>query len=114
MEAYSFRWEPRIVLIAMIPRHFLVFATAITLTGCNRGGSACERAAKAALPAQSKYQQITAKEEPGETPAMSYWVIDYFVTAPDGSRQRERVHCSYMRDTGEAKPHRIASIPAPL
>ena len=93
----------------MILRHFLVLAAAIALTGCNRGGSACERAAKAALPAQSKYQQITTKEEPGETPAMTYWVIDYFVTAPGGSRRRERVHCSYMRDTGEAELHRIAS-----
>lgn len=74
----------------------------------------CERATRTALPAQSKYQQIAAKEEPGETPAMTYWVIDYFVTTPNGVRRQERVHCSYMRDTGEAEPRRIASTPAPL
>ena len=109
-----FRRESHIMLVAMILRHLLVLTTAITLAGCNRGMSACERATRTTLPAQSKYQQIAAKEQPGETPAMTYWVIDYFVTAPSGARRREQVHCSYMRDTGEAEPHRIASTPAPL
>lgn len=96
----------------MMLERSLILAAAITLGGCSNGMSACERATKAALPLQSKYQEIAAREEPGETPAMTYYVIDYFVTAPSGKRMREQVHCSYWRDTGEAEPHRTSSGPA--
>jgi len=76
--------------------------------------SACEQATRAGLPPQSKYQRIAAKEEPGETTAMTYYVIDYFVTGASGKRLREQVYCAYWRDSGEAEPHRITSAPAPL
>jgi hypothetical protein len=97
-----------------VPVRALILAAATTmLAGCDRGMSACEEATRAALPLPASYQKIAAEEEPGETPAMTYFVIDYFATAPSGQRVREQVHCSYMRDTGEAVPHRIASTPAP-
>jgi len=98
----------------MIPRILLAISASITLAACGKSESACERATRATLSAGSEYQKIAAKEEPGETPVMTYWVIDYFVTAPNGARRRETVHCSYVYDTGEAIPHRIASTPAPL
>lgn len=71
--------------------------------------SACETATRNAVDMPSTYRQIAAKEEPGQTPAMTYFVIDYFTTAPNSERIRERVHCSYMRDTGKATPHVISS-----
>ncbi len=60
-----------------------------------------------ALPLQSRYHLIEAREDPGETPAMTYYDIEYEVTLPSGERRRERVYCAYMRDTGEATPRQI-------
>ena len=93
-------------------RPALIFAAATMLVGCDKGRSACKKVTQAALTKQSGYQEIATREEPGETPAMTYYVIDYIVTATGGRRLREQVHCSYMRDTGEAVPHRVSSAPA--
>jgi len=97
----------------MIFRLILVLAATIALAGCDRGLSACEQATQSALAPDVSYQQVGAEEEPGVTPAMTYYVIDYIVTDRRGTRLRERVHCSYMRDTGEAVPHLILSEPHP-
>lgn len=111
MDSLFFRKPVFIIPSMKTFRPALILVAATALGGCDRGISDCEEATQAAFPAQSNYQKITTQEDPGETPAMTYYVIDYFVTAPSGQRLREQVHCSYMRDTSEAIPHRVLSTP---
>lgn len=100
------------LLRSVFARKYLLGIGAVVLFGCDRGMSECEKATRAALPSASVYERARAVEEPGETPAMTYFVIDYFVTDRNGQRTLEQVHCAYMRDFGEATVHRITSTPA--
>lgn len=102
------RGRPRISNL----RKIAVLTAMAVLAGCGTGRSACEQATRDALPSGTRYEQLAVREEPGETPAMTYFVIDYIATRPDGGPVRESVHCAYMRDTGEATPHLILSEPA--
>ena len=95
-----------------IALHALAIASALLLMGSGRGMSACESVTRSAVEMPSTFRKITAREEPGQTPAMTYFVVDYYTTAMDGKRMRERVHCSYMRDTEKATPRVISSEPA--
>jgi len=81
---------------------------ASALAGCSDGLAECERKAGSVLPERAGYRRISAREEPGETPAMTYWIIEYIVTDPGGAQRREYVHCAYMRDLEEAEVQRIA------
>lgn len=92
----------------MAYRSVMMIAGASALAGCNAGLADCEREARSALPENTGYQRISAREEPGETPAMTYWIIDYLVTDPGGSQRLGNVHCAYMRDLDEADVRSIA------
>ncbi|MGC6329188.1 hypothetical protein [Rhizorhabdus sp. FW153] len=86
----------------------MMIALAPALAGCSAGLAECEREARSTLPEQAGYQRISAREEPGETPAMTYWIIEYLVTDPGGAQRREYVHCAYMRDMEDAQVQRLA------
>jgi len=81
-----------------------------SLSACDRGPQACEEAIKGKLAQPDSYEKISVTHEPGETPAMTYYVIDYYTRGPDGLKVRERVHCSYMPDFDEAAPHLLQSV----
>lgn len=56
------------------------------------------------------YEEISVTHEPGKTPAMTYYIIDYQMRSSAGQKVRERVHCSYMPDFDEAVPHLVQSV----
>jgi hypothetical protein len=86
----------------------LVIGTASILSACGNGQSACEEAIRKTLPIPNSYELVTAVEEPGETPAMTYYVIEY-TTSRNGRRMRETVHCSYQPDFNEAVPNLLSA-----
>jgi hypothetical protein len=92
----------------MANRILIMLTAASALAGCSGGLGECERKARSVLPERAGYLRISAREEPGETPAMTYWIIAYLVTDPDGSQRHEYVHCAYMRDLEEAEVQRLA------
>lgn len=81
----------------------------LMLATYDQGPVRCEKAAKAISANPSTYRTIRVAEDPGQTRAMTYYIIDYLVKDSNGKEIRERVHCSYMRDTGVTTPHRISS-----
>jgi hypothetical protein len=98
------------MMLRMIaPRRALALAVFVTLLGCDRGMSDCERATRNALANPESYQKIAAKEDPGLTPAMTYYVIDYMATDAKGRRVREQVYCSYWGERGEVAGSRLVS-----
>lgn len=92
----------------------LLLASTVILAGCDGGKSACDQATRNALAPGSTYKRLAITEDSGQTPAMTYYVVDYLVTDTRGARRQEQVHCAYMRDTAEATPHLISSRPAAL
>ena len=96
------------------PRHALSLALFATLCGCDRGMSDCEKATRDALANPESYQKIAGKEDPGLTPAMTYYVIDYMATDAKGQRKREQVYCSYWGEYREvAETRLVSSVPVP-
>ena len=80
-----------------------------TLCGCDRGISDCEKATRDALANPESYERIAAKEDPGLTPAMTYYEIDYTARDARGRRMREQVYCSYWGEYGKVSSVRLVS-----
>ncbi len=91
------------------PRRALSLALFVTLLGCDRGVPNCEKAIRGALANPDSYRKIAAMEDPGLTPAMTYYVIDYLATDAKGQRKREQVYCSYWGEYEKVAGKRLVS-----
>jgi hypothetical protein len=98
------------MMLRMIaPIRAISLAVFATLCGCDRGMADCEKAARDALANPASYQRVAAREDPGLTPAMTYYEIDYIATDAKGQRKREQVYCSYWGERGEVGSTRLVS-----